>query len=186
MAAHYKGAKSAKLAFEKTKFYGRYLDNSDLEAFERFQNAQPQFAEDGTMVFAGAPEADIRARRRTSAAKWPAAASQQAAHGTVPESSTTSAPASTIHRSGIHAIGHPLHARLEAKVNEGASEAATGAHRRTPAIKRPAAQLASSETTSSTSTSSASSSTIHRSGIHAIGHPRHAHLAAKRAKGTFE
>ena len=39
-----------KLPFHRTKFYREYLDGSD-DAFERYQDAQPQFHADGTEAF---------------------------------------------------------------------------------------------------------------------------------------
>jgi hypothetical protein len=119
----------AALAFEQTRFYGAYLDGTDLEAFEHYQDAQPQYSEDGAMVYAGAP---LAPPTQTPLADQ-----------------VVSAPTgSPSRKTGVDAIGHPMHARTAALLQK-APWNGGGPVRRPSVLKRPASCLAAAAAASS-------------------------------------
>jgi hypothetical protein len=176
----------AKLPFEKSKFYGAYLDGTDPEAYERYQDAQEQYSEDGALV--KEEDKDLRSRRRTSASKKtpPVAVagamgrhsvrSSQAAtkippsSGRQPDTAIPKSPVPPDFKTGVSAIGHRLHVRTTMQLQSAPWNTETA--RKRPASCTPTAPAASSPTF----------------GAAAIGHVRHARHEAqkktqKKAKG---
>jgi hypothetical protein len=187
-SARYQSGTTRKLPFEKTKFYGAYLDGTNPEAFEHYQDAQPQYLADGQLVREGLPTETLRSRRRTSATKRSPPAPVPPAIGRhpvraptttemvprapgIPSASTaataTSPPA---FKTGVNAIGHRLHVRTTVQL-QAAPWNTTGD--RLTMHKRPA----SCTTTAPTSSSPSSSTTATR-------HVRHARNDAKKQKTT--